>query len=220
MRMRFKPYAAGELEACPFYVAEPQALRGRWHDAFVRPDAPLMLELGCGKGGFIAQLAVQNPTNNYLGIDLTNKVLVLAKRKVESAFFAANLPADNVKVLTHDIERITSMLAAGDTVTRIYINFCNPWNKKCNQEKHRLTHTRQLLQYRNFLSDEGEIYFKCDDERLFEDSLRYFDEADFKINWITRDLHADEPTWNLRTEHEDMYAREGIKIKALIAVKA
>ena len=34
-----------------------------------------------------------------------------------------------------------------------------------------------------------------------------------------RDLHADEPAWNIRTEHEAMFTEMGIPIKALIAKK-
>ena len=37
---------------------------------------------------------------------------------------------------------------------------------------------------------------------------------------MTRDLHTDEPAWNIRTEHEAMYTAEGIPTKALIARKA
>ena len=50
--------------------------------------------------------------------------------------------------------------------------------------------------------------------------LRYFPAAGFEITWMTRDLHADEPAWNIRTEHEAMYTAEGIPTKALIARKA
>ena len=38
---------------------------------------------------------------------------------------------------------------------------------------HLLTHPRQLEQYRDFLVDGGEVWFKCDDEDLFEDSVGY-----------------------------------------------
>ena len=41
----------------------------------------------------------------------------------------------------------------------------------------------------------------------------------FAITWQTADLHADEPAWNLRTEHEGMFSEQGIPIKALIARK-
>lgn len=86
-------------------------------------------------------------------------------------------------------------------------------------KKHRLTHSRQLEQYRDFLVDGGEVWFKCDDEDLFEDSVGYFEEMGFAVTWLTRDLHADEPAWNIRTEHEAMFTEMGIPIKALIAKK-
>ena len=54
---------------------------------------------------------------------------------------------------------------------------------------------------------------------LFRDSLSYFPAAGFEITWQTFDLHADEPAWNLRTEHEGMFSEQGIPIKALIARK-
>lgn len=217
--MRFKPYAGPELAACPFHVNDPEAQRGKWHTLFARPGQPLHLELGCGKGGFLAQLAVRHPENNYVGIDLTDKVLILAKRNIERLYAQEGRAPDNVLILTHDIERIARILSPDDRFERIYINFCNPWNKKAGHKKHRLTHTRQLLAYREFLADGGEIWFKCDDTDLYDDTLCYLAEAGFEVTWQTRDLHADEPAWNIRTEHEEMFSQKGIPTKALIARK-
>ena len=209
MRMRFKPYARAELLAADFHIHDPFHLQGQWHAQFPRPEQPLVLELGCGKGGFLSQLAAAHPENNYLGIDITDKVLILAKRKIEAAYAAAGRPIDNVRIMSADIERIRS----------IYINFCNPWSKNAGSNKHRLTHPRQLIQYRDFLADGGEIYFKTDDDDLFRDSLEYFPAAGYEILWQTQDLHDQEPAWNIRTEHEGMFTEMGIKIKALIARK-
>ena len=220
MRMRFKPYAHDELMAADFHVHEPLIWGGKWHAQYARPEQPFVLELGCGKGGFISQLACAHPENNYLGIDITDKVLILAKRNIERLYAAENRTPDNVMIMSLDIERILNAFDETDKVQRIYINFCNPWNKKAGHKKHRLTYPRQLLLYRTFLEDGGEIYFKTDDDSLFEDSLRYFPAAGFEITWMTRDLHADEPAWNIRTEHEAMYTAEGIPTKALIARKA
>ena len=220
MRMRFKPYARPELLACDFHVHEPLTHGGHWHELYARPDQPWHLELGCGKGGFLAQIAPAHPDINYLGIDITDKVLILAKRNIERLYAAENRTPDNVMIMSLDIERILNAFDETDRVQRIYINFCNPWNKKAGHKKHRLTYPRQLLLYRTFLEDGGEIYFKTDDDSLFEDSLRYFPAAGFEITWMTRDLHADEPAWNIRTEHEAMYTAEGIPTKALIARKA
>lgn len=219
MRMRFKPYARPELEAASFYTADPIAQKGNWHGRFANPAAPLCLELGCGKGGFVSRLASRNPQNNYIGIDITDKVLILAKRNIDRQYAEAELEPTNVTIMNLDIERILNAFDETDTVNRIYINFCNPWNQRLNQKKHRLTHTRQLALYRQFLAQDGEVYFKTDDDNLFADSLAYFEESGFEIIWKTYDLHADEPEWNIRTEHEGMFTEQGIKTKALIAAK-
>ena len=110
MRMRFKPYAHDELMAADFHVHEPLIWGGKWHAQYARPEQPFVLELGCGKGGFISQLACAHPENNYLGIDITDKVLILAKRKIEAAYQAAGRPIDNVKIMSTDIERIKGSL--------------------------------------------------------------------------------------------------------------
>lgn len=219
MRMRFKPYARPELNACPFSVDNPLDNKGKWHQTFARPQQPVHLELGCGKGGFLSQLAVAQPDINYLGIDITDKVLILAKRNIDRQYQQANRQPDNVQIMSLDIERIYNAFSPADTVQRIYINFCNPWNKKSGHKKHRLTHTKQLLLYRQFLAEGGEVYFKTDDDDLFADSLHYFPEAGFDIVWKTFDLHKNEPEWNIRTEHENMFTEMGIPTKALIAVK-
>ncbi len=219
MRMRFKPYARPELLACDFHVHEPLTHSGHWRELYARPDQPWHLELGCGKGGFLAQIAPAHPDINYLGIDITDKVLILAKRKVEAAYAARQLPPDNVKIASLDIERLGNAFSPADRVARIYINFCNPWSKNAGSHKHRLTHPRQLLQYRALMDEGAEIWFKTDDDDLFRDSLAYFPAAGFEITWQTFDLHADEPAWNLRTEHEGMFSEQGIPIKALIARK-
>ena len=55
---------------------------------------------------------------------------------------------------------------------------------------------------------------------LFEESLEYFNECNFDITFITRDLHNSEKNeGNIVTEHENMFTQQGIKIKHLVAVK-
>ena len=139
--------------------------------------------------------------------------------QIEAAYQAVNRPIDNVKIMSTDIERIKGVITAEDEVSRIYINFCNPWSKNGSSHKHRLTYPRQLINYRAFLKDGGEIYFKTDDDDLFRDSLEYFPASGYDIEWMTYDLHENEPEWNIRTEHEGMFTEMGIKIKALIARK-
>lgn len=219
MRIRYKKWARPELEASKFYIDDPESIKGKWREQFKNSSAPLHLELGCGKGTFISKLAVQNQNINYIAIDLVDAMLGLAKRNIEEEFAANNLAPENVLITRFDIERILLILDKQDKVERIYINFCNPWPKGKHRKK-RLTHTRQLEKYKEFLAPNGEIYFKTDDDGLFESSLGYFEEAGFEIVKKTYDLHNMDifDGKNIETEHEKMFSEQGIKIKALIAV--
>lgn len=218
MRLRKKPWARPELESCDFFIVNPKEYKGKWKELFGN-DKPIYLELGCGKGTFMAVHGSQNPDINYIAIDIKDEVLVLAKRNIEKAFEEAGRPAvDNVKLMAQEILIINEILGENDCIDRIYINFCNPWPKD-RHKKRRLTHNRQLDQYRTFLKDKGEIYFKTDDDELFEESLEYFKESKFTIKYITYDLHNSDFEGNVPTEHENMFTEQGIKTKFLIAVK-
>lgn len=217
MRMRKKPWARPELEGCNFFVVNPKEYKGKWKELFGN-DKPIYLELGCGKGTFMAVHGSENPDINYIAIDIKDEVLGLAKRNIESAYEEKSRTVDNVKLMAQEIGLISEILGEEDVISRIYINFCNPWPKE-KHKKRRLTHTRQLEQYKTFLKSDGEIYFKTDDDELFEESLEYFNEAGFKIKYITYDLHNSEFEGNVQTEHERMFSEQGIKIKFLIAMR-
>lgn len=215
MRIRKRAWARPELAACKFYIDKPEENKGKWKDTF-KNIQPIHMELGCGKGGFISKIAVENPEINYIAVDLIDAMLGLAKRKVEESYKEAEKEIDNVILTRCDIERILNMMDENDVVDRIYINFCNPWPRGKHQKK-RLTHTRQLEKYKTFLKDGGEVRFKTDDDGLFEASLRYFEEAGYTIIWKTYDLHSENVPDNIETEHEKMFSEQGIKIKSLIA---
>lgn len=214
MRIRHKPWAKPELESCPFYVKNPAEQKGGWTELFEIPERPLYIELGCGKGGFISQIAPAKPEINFIAMDIKNEMLVLAKRKIENAYESADVPLNNVKIAIQNIERLDTAFGENDRADRIYINFCNPWGKN-KHKKRRLTHTRQLLNYRKFLK--GELWFKTDDDELFEESFEYFSEAGYNIKFRTYDLHSETNIENYITEHENMFTAEGKKIKFLIA---
>ena len=54
-------------------------------------------------------------------------MLVLAKRKLEAAYAAQQMPLDNVRVMIDNIMYLRECFAKEDRIDRIYINFCNPW---------------------------------------------------------------------------------------------
>lgn len=220
MRIRLKKWARPELEESEFYIDNPEEYKGKWKTLF-KNNNPIHIELGCGKGSFISSLASKNTNINYIAIDLVDAMLGLAKRNIETTYKNKNKQINNVYITRYDIERILNIFDKDDEIERIYINFCNPWPRGKHHKK-RLTHTRQLDKYKTFLINGGKIYFKTDDDNLFNDTLTYLKDSEFILEKLTYDLADEEDFWeeeNIVTEHEKMFSEQGIKIKALIAEK-
>ena len=213
MHMRTKKWAKPELAVCPYFTDEAETHRGHWRELFAL-DQPLYLELGCGKGVSTAAMVHDNPDVNFIAMDITCNVLGDTRRNIAKAY--GEQPVANVMITRYNIEDIRKVFAPEDRIGRIYINFCNPWTKRPKYAKRRLTHPRQLMQYRDFLVDGGEIWFKTDDMPLFTESLPYFDACGFDMRYLVNDLHAAGFMPNYISEHEKMYTEKGVPIKFVI----
>ena len=214
MRMRRKPWTEPKLEACPYFVEQPSTHRGRWREQFAK-DQPMHLEIGCGKGVSTVQMAHDNPGVNYIAIDEVRTVLAVSVRNTEREF-GGEAP-ENLVFSEVDAMRIYDTFSAADGIERIYINFPNPWDERAKHHKRRLTHPRQLRQYRDFLKPGGEIWFKTDNDALFIATKRYMGECGFEIRYLTDDLHASGFAPNYVSEHERLYMSQGKAIHFLIA---
>ena len=216
MRIRRKKWAATELENCKFYINDPNIFYNTWNKKFNNSN-PIHIELGCGKGQFISKLASNNTNTNYIAVDMIEAMLGLSKRNIEKEYNEKNINFSNIFLIRSNVEYISKVFGNEDKIDRIYINFCNPWPRG-KHNKRRLTHPRQLEQYKSFMNEGASIYFKTDDDALFADSISYFKNSNFEIIKLTYDLASEDIfEGNIKTEHEMMFESQGIKIKALIA---
>ena len=213
MRIRRKVWAEPELSACSYFIKKPLALRGQWQDSFVKKQ-PIHLDLGCGKGVFLARAAYKYPELNFIGIDISLDILGVARRNMNETF--GQQDPENILFFSHNIERIGEVFSKSDDISRIYVNFCNPW-PRAKAHKRRLTHPRQLKSYIQFLQPNGEIWFKTDDADLYLATKRYFKQTGLDILQISEDLHGDQWHDNIDTEHELMFLEQGERIKAIRA---
>ncbi len=208
MRLRKKWWARPKMVESPLTIVNPQDYKGNWNEEF-KNENPIYLELGCGRGTFLCEHTKQNPNINYIGMDLKDEVIVYALEKLVAEELT------NARILPTNITNISEMFVENE-VSRIYINFCNPWPKD-RHNKRRLTHTRFLNQYKKFLKPESEIWFKTDDKGLFEDSQVYFKENGFSIEYLTYDLHNSDFQGNVVTEYESKFTSLGMKTMFLLA---
>ena len=109
MRIRKRNWTTQELEEAKFYIQEPQEYKGKWKSVF-GVEKPMHIELGCGKGQFIAKLGARNPNINFIGVDLIDTMLGLAKRNVEEVYADENRDIDNVILTRCNIEQILTMM--------------------------------------------------------------------------------------------------------------
>ena len=193
------------MELCRDYLAGSfENFSDDLRKIFGGSEKPIHIEIGCGKGKFIRELAERNPDTNYLAIEKNLDVLVLAMEKVKAA------ELKNVKFYPGD----ANFLKEIDSKTkcdRIYINFCDPW-KKTYQAKRRLTHERYLEVYKKILKSGGEVHFKTDNKMLFEFSLNSFADYGLRMKNITLDLHQSKFEGNIMTEYETLFSQQGMPI--------
>ncbi len=203
MRMRKKKHAAERYLACSeIIITDPsQTLNnGKQYE----------LEIGCGKGSFICELARRNPDRDYIALEKVTDIIMLAAEKA----MAAELK--NIRFLNTDAKNLPLYFGAGQ-ITQIYLNFSDPWPKK-GYYKRRLTYSAFLDLYKSILIPGGGLRMKTDNAALFEFSLESLAANGFEIRNSTDDLHGSIfNEGNIMTEYESQFAAQGMPIHWLDA---
>ena len=213
MRMRKKKHGAERLSLCESFLysheGEPLSDPG---SVMNMSGAPVYLEVGAGKGGFARGMAARHTDAAYFAMErVTDCVVLAAEGALESGL-------SNLKFVIDSADNLTRIFAPG-TVSKIFLNFSDPWTKK-GYAKRRLTHRRYLSVYMNLLSDGGTLQFKTDNVSLFDFSLSEIEEMGLVPEVVTRDLHASEyAEGNIMTEYERNFSEAGYKINMLRLVK-
>ncbi len=221
MRMRKKKHAVERLDACKALILPLAEHENDYRKAAENPayynieeifgnKNPLHLEIGCGKGQFICELAKRNPNTNYIAIEVCDDVAVLACEGVKKAGLK------NVRFMICGAEYILKYLT-DSSVERIYLNFSCPF-PKVRYAKHRLTSPIFLPMYKKLLIVGGEIHQKTDNMHFFEYSIERYSELGFKLQNISLDLHKSNFEGNIVTEYERRFLDLGQPIYRLEAV--
>lgn len=207
MRLRKDPRAEQYLEESEMVISNPEEYKGKWQALFGNNNE-VHVEFGMGKGGFIIELAKQNPNINYIGVEKFETVVYKACKKAEREEATSNL-----RYLFYNVADCREIFQVGE-VARIYLNFSDPWPKKRHANK-RLTSYRFLDKYEHILDSKGEIHFKTDNKGLFEFSLNEISKSDWKMKNISLDLHASDMEGNIMTEYEERFSSMGMPIYRL-----
>lgn len=200
MRMRNPQNMDEILNSCNYFLTE---------DLF-NNDNDICLEIGMGKGNFLLGMCLNHPNINYIGVEKYSSVICSAIKKINE------YELDNLKILNIDIMDIPQYLYG--KIKTIYLNFSDPWPKKRNT-KRRLTSENFLKLYDNLFKDEKHIILKTDNDDFYEFSKESLLSYGYKIINETYDLHNSDITDSPKTEYEEKFSSQGVKIKYIEVIK-
>jgi len=155
----------------PTFIDAANLTKGQDLSELFPIEQPLALEIGCGIGDFIIQRAAQQPTINFLAIDIYNKGCYKTCRRVDESGLT------NVRVMRMEARYLLSHFGFADMLTAIYINCPDPWPKKRHLNRRLVNHTF-LTQMLYYLKPSGDLYFITDVEDYAQQVAEIFPTVD------------------------------------------
>ena len=181
---------------------------GKWNGDVFANAAPIVLELGCGRGEYTVGLAKSEPQRNFIGIDIKGARMWTGARRVEEEQIS------NAAFLRCEIENIGHFFAPGE-VDELWITFPDPQMQKVRK---RLTSTRFLNLYRTILRPDGIVNLKTDSPFLYEYTRRLVGINGFEVLACTDNLYESglvDPVTSIKTYYEQQWLSGAKKIKLI-----
>lgn len=173
-----------------------------------RPFEAVHLDLGCGKGAYLAACAACDPHSLYLGMD-TEPICIAyaAQRIVENRL-------KNALVLPRSAESLVRIFASGE-LAGITLNFPTPFPKRKFAGK-RLMNVDHLLAYRALLAPDACVTLRTDSQPLRDYAISQFKAAGYNLHWTSDDVRTEHPG-HPETEYEARLAAQGATVYGICA---
>ena len=179
-------------------------------EIFSEYSKPLHLDIGCGSGNFLINLANHNKNWNYIGLEIREKLVNKSKLKlkdesIDNLFFAFG----NAEYLIEDcIGKFPE-----DIVSSVSFNFPDPWFKK-KHHKRRIIQPELINKISKLMANGGYISIKSDVEELFEYMDMTISNSKSFITYFYQDgevLNSYNPN-NLKTNRENYVTEKRLKV--------
>ncbi len=176
---------------------------------------PVVLELACGKGAYVIELAKRFPQKLFIGID------VKADRLGYAARIAKNEGLTNAYFINMHILDLLEYFEA-NTIEEIWITFADPHPKPSKSNK-RLTAQHFLGKYAKLLKGRGLLHIKTDSQVLYDFSLEELKAcAEFKIGQCYIDLYNNkdlDENLLIKTPFEQKHLQNNLTIKYVLSLR-
>jgi tRNA (guanine-N7-)-methyltransferase len=194
----------------PFQALDTEAhfeLKGQWHERFFKNNNPIVLELGCGRGEYTVGLGKLFPNKNFIGVDIKGSRMWAGAK--ESHLKGMK----NVAFIRTNIEIISEFFST-DEVSEIWLTFPDPQMKKVRK---RLTSTRFMELYQQFVKENGIIHLKTDSNFMFQYTVEMIKANQYPVMFQNNDLYhsdfSDDKILSIKTFYEQQWLERGLTIK-------
>ena len=121
----------------------------------------IWMDLGCGKGEFLAGLAEIYPGVFFIGIDV--------RKKIAEKYFSKHQHLANLALLHGNVNLSIPMMMGGHKAQKVFIHFPDPYSHKDRYKKRRMVNEALVKGLCEILASGGTASVKTDDLSLFED---------------------------------------------------
>ena len=148
-------------------------------------DNPLALEIGCGMGDFVANMAQIHPELNFIAIDYFNKGCLKTCKRIDG------LELNNVKVAREEARDFIARCIPLESLSMVIINCPDPWPKK-RHRKRRLVNTDFIKFLGQYMAPGADFHFATDFDDYGEDVAKIMPEIGEFENIFAPDLYRHE----------------------------
>jgi tRNA (guanine-N7-)-methyltransferase len=186
-----RPALAGEFVPADYFQKLSRA-------EICRGGRPLEIDLGCGDGSFLMNLAKEFPERDFLGVErLLGRVRKVCKKLTRRGL-------ENTRVLRLESGYVVEWLLPEASVSRLHLLCPDPW-PKLRHHRRRLVQGEFLEAVRRALVPGGEFLFMTDHEEYFQWALaKVGDFGKFEqLDW------SEESFFYPKTDFQQLWESEG-----------
>lgn len=183
----------------PIFIPTDYFREARMEEIFAGPSRPLEVDLGCGDGSFLVDMAAAHPERNFLGVErLGGRVEKTAKRIAQRGL-------TNARALRLESSYTIAWLLPASSVSRLHLLCPDPWPKKGHHRRRLFNDTEFLQGLARVLAPDGEFLHKTDDRPYFENAVEVMtaQPAFTRLDW------ADDTFFYAQTDFEKQWRALG-----------
>ena len=171
-------------------------------DTLFGRQAPKVMEIGIGMGDALAQMALENPDNDYIGVEVHRPGIGRVMARLDEQ------GSHNVRLFCHDAVEVLEQRIAAESLDRVLIFFPDPWHKK-RHHKRRLIQPSFVELLRQKLKPGGVLHLATDWEDYAMQMMDVLSNAPGFANEAGKGRFAPRPDYRPVTKFEKRGQRLG-----------